>query len=69
LDSSLVSNENFSEILPSSGWFLPGNMSQNGHKPTTLMTSLTKNLKPKFKFFFHYRLKDLLSLLRAWTAF
>jgi len=32
------------------------------------MTSLTKDPKPKSKKFFDYRLKDLPSLLRIWTA-
>jgi len=47
---------------------MPGNMNQNGQKHTPLITSLTKNLKPKTKTFFHCRLEDLLSLLRVWTA-
>jgi len=35
LDSSLVSNKNLNEILPSSGLAPgPGNLSQNGQKPT-----------------------------------
>jgi len=50
LYSSLVSNENFSEILPSSNLGpRPGNMSQNGPKSTSLMTTLTKNLQPPTK--------------------
>jgi len=44
-------------------------MSKNGQKPTPLMTSLTKNTKPKTKkIFFHCKLEDLPNLLRAWTA-
>jgi len=43
-------------------------MSQNGPKTTSLMTSLTKNLHPQPKIFFHYRLEDLPNLLRDWTA-
>jgi len=44
-------------------------MSQNGQKPTSLMLSLTKNLKPKTKTVFcHCRLEDLPNLLRVWTA-
>jgi len=31
-------------------------MSENGHKPTLLIMSLTKKWKPKTKFFFHCRL-------------
>jgi len=48
---SLVSDENFSEIL----WWLgprPGNMSQNGQKTTLRMTSLTKNPQLPTKNFF-----------------
>jgi len=37
----------------------PGNMSQNGPKTTSLMTSLTKNPQPPTKkFFFECRLED-----------
>jgi len=44
-------------------------MSQNGQKPTSLMTSLTKKPKPKHeKYIFYCRLEDLPSLLRVWTA-
>jgi len=46
----------------------PGNTSQNGQKPTSLML-LTKKRKSKTKnHFFHCRLEDLLNLLRVWTA-
>jgi len=42
----VVSNKNLSEILPSSGWGPgPGNLSQNGEKPTLLMMSPMKNPK------------------------
>jgi len=41
------------------------NMSRISQKPTSLMMSLTKNLKPQI--FFHCRLKDLPFLL-GWTA-
>jgi len=53
LDSSLASNENFSETLLSSGWALGQitSMGQNGQKPTSLMTSLKKKKKPKPKIF------------------
>jgi len=47
-DSSLVSNDNFSEIL----WWALGNMSQNDPKTTSLMMSLTKNLQLLTKNFF-----------------
>jgi len=53
-NSSLVSNENFSEALWPSGW-APGNMSQNDPKTTSLMTSLTKNPQPQPKIFFKCR--------------
>jgi len=50
LDSSLVSNKNFGEILWPGSWDpRSGNMSQNGPKITSLMTSLTKNLQPTIK--------------------
>jgi len=52
LDSSLVSNKNLSEILRSCGLTPgPGNLSQSGQKPTTLMMSLTKRTKPKNNYF------------------
>jgi len=52
-DSSLVSNENFSETLRPSGWRpRPGNMSQNDPKTTSLMTSVTNNPHPPTKKFF-----------------
>jgi len=70
-DSSLVSNENLGEIL----WLVlrlgprSGNMSQNGPKSASLMTSLAKNLQLSTeKFFFHCRLEELLNLFRVWTA-
>jgi len=34
----------------------PGNMSQNGQNPTSLMTTLTKNVKPQSQNFFCCRL-------------
>jgi len=43
-------------------------MSQNGQKPTSHMTSLTKKTNPKPKIFLHCRLEDLASLLRVWAA-
>jgi len=60
LDLNLVFNENFNlAVRP-----LARNMSQNGQKPTSLITSLTKSPKPQN--FFHCRLEDLPNLLRAW---
>jgi len=41
----------------------PGNLSQNGQKPTPLVTSLIKSPKPQI--FFHCRLKDLLHLFEG----
>jgi len=47
----------------------PGNMSQNDHKTTSLMMSVTKNLQPPTKkFFFEYNLLDWLIRLSPWTA-
>jgi len=44
-------------------------MSQNGQKPTLLMTSLTKKqINEKNYYFFQCRLEDLPNLLRVWTA-
>jgi len=43
LDSSLVSNKNLIQKIPSSSWGPgPNSLSQNGQKPTLLMTSPTK---------------------------
>jgi len=63
-DSSLVSNENFSEILWPSGWALGQVIcAKRAQKATSLMTSLTKNPQPSTKkFFFKCRLEDLLNL-------
>jgi len=36
---------------------------QNGQEPRSFMTSFTKIRNPKPKIFFHWKLKDLLSLL------
>jgi len=56
-----------SEILPSSGLGLgPDEVGKKDLK-LLLMTSFTKNPKPK-KILFHCRLEDLPSLLRTWTA-
>jgi len=52
-DSSIVSNENFSEtLLAKQLGPRPGNVSQNEPKTTLLMTSVTKNLHPPTKKFF-----------------
>jgi len=56
------------EILPSSGLAPgPGNLSQNGQKPTPLMASITKKLKTK-NFFFQCRLEGSPSPLGVRTA-
>jgi len=77
-DSSLVSNENLSEILLWSGLIgqaRPGSLVDcalgqvtwaNWPKPTSLMTSLTKKQNPKL--FFTADLEHLPSLLRVWTG-
>jgi len=44
-------------------------MSQNGQKPTSLMTLFTKKLKPKTKHFFSLQTRRLAKFLRVWTAF
>jgi len=47
----------------------PGNMSQNDHKTTSLMTSVTKNPHPpNKKFFFECNLPDWSIRLSPWTA-
>jgi len=47
----------------------PGNMSQNGLKITSLMTSLTKKTQPPTKnFFLECRLEDCPIRLSPWTA-
>jgi len=52
-DSSLVSNENLSKILLSSGWALgQATWDKMAKNLTSLMPSLTKYLKPKTKKFF-----------------
>jgi len=43
-----------------------GNLSQNGQKPTPLMTSFTKIPKPKI--FFHCNRENLQRLQRVWIA-
>jgi len=69
LDFSLVSNKNWSEILPSSG-LGPGldEVGQSGLKIRHLWHHSQKIWSIKTKHFFHYRLKDLQSLFMVWTA-
>jgi len=68
-NSSLVSNENLSEILWFGGWALGqviwGKMSTN--LPHCIRQSQKKH-KPKTNNFFHCCLEDFLNLLRVWTA-
>jgi len=57
-DYSLVSNKNLSQKIYSSGWCSgPGNLGQNGLKPTPLMTSPTKKRNPKLSNFFNANYK------------
>jgi len=52
-------------MFPSNGLGLvPGNLSQNGRKPTPLMMLLTKKPKAE-KFLFHCTVEDLLHLLSS----
>ena len=68
-DLSLVCNENFSEIPPSNSLRPgPGNVSQNGPKTTSLMTSFTKNSQPPTKIFFRVQTITWLNCLSPWTA-
>jgi len=64
---SLVSNENFSEILWPSGWVL-GQVTWAKMAQKLLMTSLTKNPYPTKKISFACRLEDLPNLLRVWPV-
>ena len=64
LDCSLVSSENFSEILPPNSWRPgPGKVGQGGQKPSTYNVTHKKPALPKQNFFFECRLEDLLRLL------
>jgi len=52
LDFNLVTTENLSEIFSSCSWGPgPGNLSQNGLKPTPLMVSPTKKPETQTKIF------------------
>jgi len=66
LESSVVSIENLSKILPSNGWtqvkYQQPKMAKN---LPYLWHYSQKTRNPKF--FFNSRLEDLLSLLRVWT--
>jgi len=66
-DSSLVSNENFREILWPNGWAL-GQVAWIKMAQKPLMTSLTKNPQPQPKIFFECRLEDWPIRFRVWTA-
>jgi len=67
---SQVSNTILSQMIPSSDWHpAPGNLGQNGLKPTPLMTSPTKNPKSKTFKLKKCKPEDLPHLLRVWTAF
>jgi len=69
-DLGLVSNENFKYLAKRLGP-RPGNMSQNGQKNTSLITSLTKNPQPPTKKIFRVqskRLSDLFEPLNSSLA-
>jgi len=68
-DSSLVSNQNYSEIFPSNGWALDQvTWAKMTIKLPRLWCHSQKTWNPKPKFFFHCRLEDLPSLLKVRTA-
>ena len=69
-DCSLISNKNFSEILPSNGLDPgPGEVGQGGLKVLHLWRHSQKIRAPQPKIvFFQCRLEDLLHLLSLWTA-
>jgi len=69
LDCSLVSNKNFSEILPSNGLNPgPGEMGQGGLKVFYLLRLSKKICTPQPKIFFECILEDLLRLLSLWQG-
>jgi len=69
LISSLVSNENFSKILPASSWALGRVTSAKAAKNLPhLWCHSQKTWNPKPKTVFHCNLKDLVNRLRVWTA-
>jgi len=60
LDYYLVSNINLSQKIPYSSWCpRPGNLSQNGIKPTPLMASPMKNKIQSFPIFFSMQTRRL----------
>jgi len=64
LDCSLVSNKNFSEILPSNGWHPgPGEVGQGGRAVLHLWHHSQKIRTLNQKIVFECRLEDLLHLL------
>jgi len=68
-DSSLVSNENFSEILWPSGWALGQvTWAKMTQKLLHLWRHSQKNATPNLKIFFECRLEDWPIHLSAWTA-
>ena len=66
-DCSLVSNKNFSEILPSNS-LEPGEVGQDGPKVLHLWCHSQKIRIFNKKIFFECRLEDLPHLLSFWTA-
>jgi len=69
LDCSLVTNKNFSEILPSNGWRPgPGEVGQGGQKVLHLWRYSQKSATPNQKFFFECKPQDLPRLLTLWPG-
>jgi len=69
LDSSLVSNEYFSEILWASGWALGQvTWAKMAQKLLHLRRHSQKICKPQPKKFFECRLEDWTICLSPWTA-
>jgi len=68
-DCSLVSNKNFSKILPHNSWRPgPGKVGQGGLKVLHLWRQSQKNPHTASKNFFECRLEDLLHLLTLWPG-
>jgi len=69
LGCSLVSNENFSDILPSNGWRPgPGEVGQGSLKALHLWRYSQKIRTPNQKIIFECLLQDLPRLLRLWPG-
>jgi len=68
-DCSLDSNENFIEILLSSGWAQVRWQQPKMAKNLPYVRRHSQKNKTQNQNFFYCSLEDLLSLLRVWTAF